>query len=42
MYRILVISGYGLILSFVGMCNVLYVAELFPVEVRNAGVGLGL
>ncbi|CAK8996301.1 unnamed protein product [Durusdinium trenchii] len=32
--------GYGLILSFVGVCNMLYLVELFPVEVRNAGVGL--
>lgn len=32
--------GYGFILPFVGMIFSVYVCELFPVEIRNAGVGL--
>ena len=32
--------GYGFISAFAGMPVHLYVVELFPVEVRNAGVGL--
>ena len=34
--------GYGFIFAFAGMSVYLYVVELFPVEVRNAGVGLSL
>lgn len=32
--------GYGLIFTFIGMIFFVYVCELFPVDVRNAGVGL--
>mmetsp|Transcript_42108 Transcript_42108/g.85836 ORF Transcript_42108/g.85836 Transcript_42108/m.85836 type:complete len:496 (-) Transcript_42108:304-1791(-) len=32
--------GYGFIFTFVGMIFFVYVCELFPVEIRNAGVGL--
>ncbi|CAK9048040.1 unnamed protein product, partial [Durusdinium trenchii] len=32
--------GYGFLLSALGMTYFLYVVELFPVHVRNAGVGL--
>ena len=33
-------GGFGLIFTFVGMFFFHYVVELFPVSVRNAGVGL--
>ncbi|CAJ1364483.1 unnamed protein product [Effrenium voratum] len=32
--------GFGVIFAFTGMIFFLYVVELFPVQVRNAGVGL--
>ena len=32
--------GYGIILAFTGMVYFLYVVELFPVEIRNVGVGM--
>ena len=32
--------GFGFIFAFLGMVFFVYVCELFPVDVRNAGVGL--
>ena len=32
--------GFGFMLAFLGMVFFVYVCELFPVDVRNAGVGL--
>eukprot|EP00438_Fugacium_kawagutii_P012087 Skav202406 [mRNA] locus=scaffold815:503422:504891:+ [translate_table: standard] len=32
--------GYGIILAFTGMVYFLYVVDLFPVEIRNVGVGM--
>mgnify|MGYP002804105254 CR=1 FL=1 len=32
--------GYGILLAFAGLLHFLYVVELFPVEIRNMGVGM--